>query len=160
MCKNKEQCFDVSGFLENKTEGDLVDILYEVQDRFGYVPREVIVQISKALGVPVSKLYGVVTFYSKLSLKPTGAYCVSVCLGTACYVNGAEDILDEMSKQMGIAVGDTTEDLFFSLEESKCVGACADAPVVMINDTVYRKAKKEDVGEMIANIKSTTVAEE
>ncbi len=154
MSDNKQSNFDVSDFLENKNESDLIEILHKVQERFGYIPKESIVQISETLDVSVSKIYGVITFYSRFSLKPKGEYCISVCLGTACYVKGAEDVLNAMSKKMGIPVGDTTDDLFFSLFESKCVGACSNAPVVTVNDKVYKQVTKADVANIIANVKS------
>ncbi len=157
MCKCKNKNLDVSDLLENKNADDLIEILHKVQDKFGYIPKEVIVQISKTIKVPVSNIYGVVTFYSRFSLKPKGEYSVSVCLGTACYVKGAEDILNEISKQLGISVGDTTDDLIFSLIETRCVGACADAPIVTVNDKVYKNVTVEDVPAILADVKSTEV---
>ncbi|MDU2132479.1 MAG: NAD(P)H-dependent oxidoreductase subunit E, partial [Finegoldia magna] len=104
--------------------------------------------------IPAS-IYGVITFYSRFTLKPKGKYAISVCMGTACYVKGAENLLDEFSKRLGIEVGDTTDDLIFSLVETRCVGDCASAPVVTVNDTVYKNVKLEDVAEILSNVKES-----
>lgn len=143
----------VEDFMRDKNENDLIEVLHFVQNKFGYIPRRVITSISKTLDIPVSKIYGVVTFYSRFSLVPKGKYTVSVCMGTACYVKNAEDILEEFSKQLGIGIGETTEDLIFSLIETRCVGDCAVAPVVTINDSIYEFVTVDDVRNILADIK-------
>lgn len=153
MC-NCQQCqFDISYLLEGKCANDLIEILHKVQDKYGYIPKDCLIQISKALGIEPSKIYGVITFYSRFSLKPKGKYIISVCMGTACYVKGAEALLDELSEMLNVKVGDTTDDLIFSLVETRCVGDCASAPIVTVNDKVYKKVTKNDLRDILSNIK-------
>ncbi|MFR2509399.1 NAD(P)H-dependent oxidoreductase subunit E, partial [Odoribacter laneus] len=110
--------------------GELINILHKAQDTFGYLPREVQEIIARQLGIPVSKVYGVVTFYSFFTMTPKGEHPISVCMGTACYVRGAEKVLDEFKRVLGINVGETTSDGKYSLSSLRCVGACGLAPVV------------------------------
>ncbi len=117
--------------------GELINVLHKCQGVFGYLPEEVQREIAEGLNIPVSKVYGVVTFYSFFTMQPKGKYSVSVCLGTACYVRGAEGILDELKKELGIEVGGVTDDGKFSLDCLRCVGACGLAPVMLIGDKVY-----------------------
>lgn len=117
--------------------GELINVLHKCQGVFGYLPEEVQREIAEGLNIPVSKVYGVVTFYSFFTMQPKGKYGVSVCLGTACYVRGAEGILDELKKELGIEVGGVTDDGKFSLDCLRCVGACGLAPVMLIGDKVY-----------------------
>ncbi|MGO4986991.1 NADH-quinone oxidoreductase subunit NuoE family protein [Gallicola sp. Sow4_E12] len=139
-------------FIKGKKEEDLIEILHFTQDIYNYIPREAAVQIAKELKIPLSKIYGVNTFYSRFNLYPKGKYCISVCMGTACYVKGAESILEKFSQMLGIKVGETTEDLLFSMEDTRCVGECADAPVVIVNNIVYRNVKVSDVPNILADI--------
>ena len=132
------------------TKGELIRVLHRAQGIFGYLPKEVQVHVAKRLDVPVSKVYGVVSFYSFFTMNPKGKYDVSVCLGTACYVRGADRILEAITKKIGIGVGETTEDAKFSLRTLRCVGACGLAPVVMINDKVYGRVTPEMVDSIIA----------
>lgn len=131
----------------------MIEVLHRTQDLYGYIPKEVISIVSAGLSIPVSAIYGVVTFYSRFSLVPKGKYAVSVCMGTACYVKGSQEVMNEFSSLLGIGIGETTEDLLFSLIETRCVGDCAHAPVVMINDTVYPNITKEKVEALIAEVK-------
>ncbi len=140
-------------FMEGKNENDLIEVLHLTQNTFGYIPRDIVTKISKTLDLPVSKIYGVITFYSRFSLVPKGKYSISVCMGTACYVKSAEAILKEFSKQLGIGIGETTEDLIFSLIETRCVGDCAAAPVVNVNELVYKEVKVDDVKSILSDIK-------
>ena len=135
------------------TKGELIRVLHRAQGIFGYLPREVQVHVAKRLDVPVSKVYGVVSFYSFFTMKPKGEYDVSVCLGTACYVRGADKILEEITKQLGIGVGETTEDGKFSLRTLRCVGACGLAPVVMIGERVYGRVTPDQVISILAEWK-------
>ena len=146
----------IRNFMVGKTENDLLEVLHVVQNTFGYIPRKIVTIISKTLDIPVSRIYGVITFYSRFSLIPKGKYAISVCMGTACYVKNAEKILEEFSKQLGIKIGETTDDLIFSLVETRCVGDCASAPVVTVNDTVYKHVKVEDVKKILANLKEVS----
>ena len=122
-----------------KTPGCLMHILQEAQAIYGYLPIEVQKIIAEGLGISLSEVYGVVTFYSQFSLTPKGKHRISVCLGTACYVKGSDKILEELEKQLGIKCGECTEDGLFSIDSCRCVGACGLAPVMMIGDEVYGK---------------------
>ena len=130
--------------------GELINILHKAQDTFGYLPREVQEIIARQLGIPVSKVYGVVTFYSFFTMTPKGKYPISVCLGTACYVRGAEKVLDEFQRQLEIKVGETTPDGLFSLDCLRCVGACGLAPVVTIAGKVYGRLTPEKVRDILS----------
>ncbi len=131
------------------TRGALIPVLHEAQELYGYLPLSVQKKISEGLNVPLSEIYGVVTFYTQFSLKPKGEYKVSVCLGTACYVKGSKQILEKLQEKLGINVGDCTEDGKFSLDACRCVGACGLAPVVMINDDVYGRLTPDDVEKVL-----------
>lgn len=130
--------------------GELINILHAAQGLFGYLPREVQELIASELHVPVSRVYGVVTFYSYFTMTPKGKYPISVCLGTACYVRGAEKIMDEFQRQLEIKVGETTPDGLFSLDCLRCVGACGLAPVVTIGHKVYGRMTPEKVRDILS----------
>lgn len=117
--------------------GSLINVLHKCQSEFGFLPEEVQCEIAKNLNIPVSKVYGVVTFYSFFTMTPKGKHSISVCLGTACYVRGSENILEEVKKELHLEVGGVTEDGLFSLDCLRCVGACGLAPVMLIDDKVY-----------------------
>ena len=149
---DREKYAELDQFIDSlpTTKGELIRVLHRAQGIFGYLPKEVQVHVAKRLDVPVSKVYGVVSFYSFFTMNPKGKYDVSVCLGTACYVRGADRILEAITKKIGIGVGETTEDAKFSLRTLRCVGACGLAPVVMINDKVYGRVTPEMVDSIIA----------
>lgn len=132
-----------------ETPGALIPVLHEAQDLYGYLPFEVQKIIADGLDIPVAKVYGVVTFYSQFSLTPKGKYRISVCLGTACYVKGAAEILDKLKERLSIDVGECTDDGLFSLDSCRCIGACSLAPVVTINEEVYGKLVPEDIDGII-----------
>ena len=132
--------------------GELINILHKAQDTFGYLPREVQEIIARQLGIPVSKVYGVVTFYSFFSMTPKGEHPISVCMGTACYVRGAEKVLDEFKRVLGINVGETTSDGKYSLSSLRCVGACGLAPVVLIGEKVYGRIVPGDVEKILKEL--------
>ena len=133
-----------------KQEKDnLIQILNEVQEYYGYVPEKAQVAISEYLSIPMAEIYGVITFYSRFTLKPKGKYHIAVCLGTACFVKGSEKILDRAKERLGIDVGETTKDGKFSLEATRCVGACGLAPVFTVNDEVYGKATVKTMDEIL-----------
>lgn len=128
---------------------NLIQILNEVQDYYGYVPEKAQVAISEYLDMPMAEIYGVVTFYSRFTLKPKGKYHIAVCLGTACFVKGSEKLLDTAKEALKIKEGETTEDGKFSLEATRCIGACGLAPVFTVNDEVYGKATPELMKKVI-----------
>jgi NADP-reducing hydrogenase subunit HndA len=131
------------------TKGALIPVLHEVQELYGYLPMEVQKAISEGLNIPLTEIYGVVTFYTQFSLKPKGKYKIQLCMGTACYVKGASHILDKLQEKLGIHVGDCTEDGLFSLEACRCIGACGLAPVMMINDDVYGRLEPDQIEQII-----------
>ncbi len=128
---------------------NLIQILNEVQDYYGYVPEKAQVAISEYLDMPMAEIYGVVTFYSRFTLKPKGKYNIAICLGTACFVKGSEKLLDTAKEALKIKEGETTEDGKFSLEATRCIGACGLAPVFTVNDEVYGKATPELMKKVI-----------
>ncbi len=137
-----------------KDKSNLIQILNEVQEKYGYIPKHAQLAISEYLGITMAEIYGVITFYSRFSLKPKGKYNVAVCLGTACYVKGSEKILDRLKEKLGIDVGETTPDGKFSIEETRCIGACGLAPVFTVNDEVYGRATPELLDKVIDEYKS------
>ena len=157
-CTNrvKDKCFqDLEDFimsLETK-KGELITVLHKAQDIFGYLPVEVQSFVSEKMDIPLSEVYGVITFYSFFTTTPKGEHPISVCLGTACYVNGAETILTELKRELGIAVGETTSDGKFSLDVLRCVGACGMAPVVTIGRKVYGRVKPDEVKNILKEYK-------
>ena len=135
-------------------ETPLMMILSDIQREYGYIPTEVQELVSMLTGIPVSEIYGVVTFYSFFSLTPKGKYVVGVCLGTACYVKGSQLVLDKFSELLKIKPGETTEDGLFTLDVLRCVGACAIAPAVSINGKVYPMVQVKQVEDIINEYKS------
>lgn len=134
-------------------KSNLIQILNGVQEHYGYIPKDTIIYISKKLNIPTSEIYGVVTFYSRFSLKPKGKYNICVCQGTACHVKGGEKILEKVKSELGIEVGETTLDGKFSLEPTRCLGACGLAPVFTINDKVYGNATVDLVEKVLKEYK-------
>ncbi|HOJ47497.1 MAG TPA: NADH-quinone oxidoreductase subunit NuoE [Bacillota bacterium] len=131
---------------ENKdTKGPLMPIMQKAQELFGYLSMETMTLIADSLEIPVSEVYGVATFYAQFSLYPKGDNVVSVCTGTACYVKGAQAILDEVAKQLGIEPGQTTPDGKFSIADTRCLGCCGLAPVLVVNGDVYGRLVPADV---------------
>ena len=143
----EEQAAKLNAVIEESksTPGCLMHILQEAQAIYGYLPLPVQKTIAEGLNISLSEVYGVATFYSQFSLKPKGKYKISVCLGTACYVKGSDKILQEVEKELGIKVGECTEDGLFSIDSCRCVGACGLAPVMMINEDVHGRLKPEMV---------------
>lgn len=130
--------------------GAVIPVLHEAQDIYGYLPIEVQKIISEGLDVPLAEIYGIVTFYTQFSLNPKGEYQIGVCLGTACYVKGSGDILEKIKAKLGIDVGECTPDGRFSLDATRCIGACGLAPVFTVNDEVYGRLTVDDVDGIIA----------
>lgn len=136
-----------------KNKSNLIQILNEVQEYYGYVPTKAQMAISEYLGIEMAEIYGVITFYSRFTLKPKGKYNIAVCLGTACFVKGSEKLLDTAKEALKIKEGETTEDGKFSLEATRCIGACGLAPVFTVNDEVYGKATPELMKKVIQEYK-------
>lgn len=149
--KNKEKIESFRMFVQERKEdkGVLMPVLQEAQVVFGYLPLEIMQMISRMLFIPMSEIYGVATFYSQFSFIPKGENIISICLGTACYVKGANAVLEEIEKQLGIKAGYTTPDLMFSINSTRCLGDCSLAPVIQVNEDTYGKVKKEDVKEIL-----------
>jgi len=133
----------------NNDPQELINVLHKCQEHFGYLPAEVQEVVSNELVVPVAKVYGVVTFYSFFTMTPKGKHPISICMGTACYVRGAEKVLDEFKKELGLQVGQTTADGKFSLSSLRCVGACGLAPVVMVGEKTYGRVAPDDVRNIL-----------
>ncbi len=131
----------------------LMMILSDIQKEYGYIPLEVQEIVSKNTGISVSEIYGVVTFYSFFSLKPKGKYVIGVCLGTACYVKGAQQVIDKFSEILGIGAGETTDDGMFTIDALRCIGACGIAPAVSINGKVYPKVEIKTIPGIIAELR-------
>ncbi|WMJ79431.1 NAD(P)H-dependent oxidoreductase subunit E [Clostridium sp. MB40-C1] len=142
MCTNKltsEKFQDLAKFIDDleDKQGALIEVLHKAQGLFGYLPEEVQIFVADKLNINVSKVCGVVSFYSYFNTKPRGKYVLSICMGTACFVKGAGDVLKEFEKQLNIKAGETTEDSKFTIDVLRCVGACGLAPVVTVNNKVY-----------------------
>ena len=133
--------------------GEVINVLHKVQGEYGYLPAEVQELVAKELGIPVSRVYGIVSFYSFFTMTPKGEHPISVCLGTACYVRGAEKVLDELKRQLGIGVGEVTPDGKFSLTCLRCVGACGLAPVIEVGEKVYGRMTPDRVKDVLAEYK-------
>ena len=134
-------------------EGALMPILHRAQEIYGYLPLDVQNYIAEELGIPLTDIYGVATFYSQFTLKPKGKYTIGICMGTACYVKGAQKVLDKLQEVLNIGVGDTTDDGKFTLDATRCLGACGLAPVMMINDQVYGRLSPDDIEGIISKYK-------
>lgn len=129
----------------------LMMILSDIQNEYGYIPLEVQEVVSEKTGISVAEIYGVVTFYSFFSLKPKGKYVIGCCLGTACYVKGAQQVIDKFSELLGVGPGQTTEDGLFTIDALRCIGACGIAPAVSINGKVYPKVSVNQVHDIVAS---------
>lgn len=132
-------------------EGNLIMVLHEIQNRYGYVPREVSLVLSEILDVPLARIYEVITFYHFFRLTPPGKHTISVCMGTACYLKGGAEILAELEHLLCVKPGETTKDGQFHLEMVRCLGCCGLAPVLKIGEKVYGGVKKKDIGDIIAH---------
>ncbi|GIW49371.1 MAG: NADH dehydrogenase [Caloramator sp.] len=135
---------------EHKTvKGGLIPVLHEIQDTYGYLPEDILKIVSKELDIPMAEIFGVASFYSYFSLEPKGEHIIRVCLGTACYVKGAQGLIDRLSKELNVEVGKTTEDGKFTLEATRCLGACGLAPVMVIGEKVYGRITPEDIPNIL-----------
>lgn len=150
--KIKEEMQEIMGKYKQEKD-NLISILNEVQEKYGYIPQIAQSEISNYLDIPMAEIYGVVTFYSRFTLEPKGKYNISVCLGTACFVKGSQKILDRLKDRLGIEEGKTTSDGKFSIDTTRCVGACGIAPVFTVNDEVYGKATVKKLDEVLYELK-------
>ncbi len=147
----KEQEQQLMAVIENHKgqDGAVIPVLHKAQDIYGYLPIEVQEMISEGLDVPLAEIYGIVTFYTQFSLNPKGRYQIGICLGTACYVKGSGDILEKVKEILGIDVGECTPDGMFSIDATRCIGACGLAPVMTVNDDVYGRLVVDDVADIL-----------
>ena len=149
-CQGKKDLFLEKLFKEYlPVKDNLIQMLNEVQEHYGYVPMHVQKELSEFLNVPMAEIYGVVTFYSRFSLEPQGKYKISVCLGTACFVKGSQKIMDRLTDRLKIKEGETTKDGLFTIEQTRCVGACGLAPVFTVNGEVYGKASVQKLDQVL-----------
>lgn len=133
---------ELRGFIDEVNQKEyaesyLIAVLHKVQSMFGYLPQDVMDEVAEKMQIPTAHIWGVATFYHYFNLKPIGKHVVSVCMGTACYVKGADKIVQAIKKHLGVEVGETTADRLFTLQEARCLGACGIAPVIMIDDKIY-----------------------
>lgn len=141
--------------IEKGEKGINIKILQKIQGTFGYIPEEILYETAKRTGVPASTLYGAATFYHQFSFQPKGKHEIQLCLGTACYVKGAGSVLAELEKVLGIEAGEITKDGNFSIDTTRCVGACGLAPVMSINGKIYGKMTPDKLHEVINSIKES-----
>jgi NADH-quinone oxidoreductase, E subunit len=150
-CMEEKLSEEMKELLKNYSQekSNLIQILNEVQEKYGYIPKQSQIEISNYLNIPMAEIYGVITFYSRFTLKPKGKYNISVCLGTACFVKGSQALLDRLKERLQIQEGETTPDGKFSIDATRCVGACGLAPVFTVNNEVYGKATVKKLDEVL-----------
>lgn len=153
--ENKEKIAEFDKFIyQNKDrKGPLMPVLQKAQDIFGYLPEEIMEMISDKLNIPLAEIYGVATFYSQFTFIPKGKCDIHICLGTACYVKGAKDLMDTLEEKLNIKPGETTEDGKFSLSETRCLGNCGEAQVVEINGDQHIRFTKDDINRILEQYK-------
>lgn len=154
--ENKEKYEALQNLIDELKDepGALMPIMQRAQDIFGYLPEDVQNIIAKGLDIPVSDVYGVATFYAQFNLEPKGKYIISVCMGTACYVKGSQKVLDKLEEVLEVPAGSTTKDGLFTLNATRCLGACGLAPVIMVNDDVFGKVTPDEVPAIIAKYRN------
>lgn len=150
-CMDEKLANEMKELLKNYSQdkSNLIQILNEVQEKYGYIPKQSQIEISNYLSIPMAEIYGVITFYSRFTLEQKGKYNISVCLGTACFVKGSQALLDRLKERLKIDEGQTTPDGKFSIDATRCVGACGLAPVFTINNEVYGKATVRKLDEVL-----------
>lgn len=161
MCNSCNNAFANEKFQEldafivslGDTQGSLISVLHKAQSIFGYLPAEIQSYVAKKLNIPAAKVNGVVTFYSYFTETPKGEHIVQICLGTACFVRGAEGLLRTLEEKLGIKAGQTTADGKFSIDGLRCVGACGLAPVIIVDGKVYGRVTSAQIGDILANYK-------
>lgn len=152
-CSSSNALFEeLDAFIAARTSGrdSLIPVLHKAQDLFGFLPVDVQEHVARALSLPVSEVYGVVTFYHYFTTQPRGRHSVNVCMGTACYVRGAKKVVEALEDELGIHMGETTEDRRFSLTSQRCFGACGLAPVIMIGDDVHGRVTPKKIAAILA----------
>jgi NADH:ubiquinone oxidoreductase subunit E len=159
LIKEDEAIAELKNYIESKKGKDheeayLIDILHKAQGLYGYLKRDVMDFIADEMNIPTAHIWGVATFYHYFNLKPIGKYVISVCMGTACYVKGAGDVLDAIKKELNLKVGDTTEDGLFTLQEARCLGACGLAPVIMVNNKIHGGLTAKSVVDVISDYRN------
>ncbi len=150
----QQQIDELKAFIATCSQKDypdsyLIAVLHKVQGMYGYLPREMMDLVAELMQIPTAHIWGVATFYHYFNLKPIGKHVISICMGTACYVKGASEILDTLNRELKIEVGQTTEDRIFTLQEARCLGACGIAPVVMIDDKIYGELDSKKVAALL-----------
>lgn len=147
-----EKCKELDAFIDglDTTEGALIEILHKAQAIFGYLPPQLQLHIARKLGLPGSEVFGVVSFYSFFTMKPSGKHVISVCMGTACFVRGADKVLQKLKDELAIDANETTEDGLFTLKDVRCIGACGLAPVVTVGDKVFGRVTADDVDNILS----------
>lgn len=148
-CNKKDEFLEELFQVYLPEKDNLIQMLNEIQEHYGYVPMNAQKELSEFLSLPMAEIYGVVTFYSRFSLEPQGKYKISVCLGTACFVKGSQKIMDRLIERLKIEPGQTTEDGLFTIDQTRCVGACGLAPVFTVNGEVYGKATVQKLDEVL-----------
>lgn len=156
VAEKKKEILNFKIDLINKRHqhGSLIPLLQSAQDSYGYIPEKVIHYISELVKIPATEIYGVITFYAQFRLKPLGKNLIRICEGTACHVNGAKTVLSVLNDELGITVGETTEDGMFTLLSVACLGCCSLAPVMMINDETHGNLTSEKIKKTLKKIKS------
>ncbi|MEB2308754.1 NADP-reducing hydrogenase subunit HndA [Candidatus Brocadiaceae bacterium B188] len=143
------KCRDILAKCTSATSADLIPILQQIQDAYGYLPQNVLEEITARVRIPLSKIYGVITFYSQFSLEPRGKHTIKVCVGTACHIKGAPDIKKKITEVLHIQEGETTKDYKFTYEPVACLGTCFLAPVMMVNERYYGKLTTEKTEQIL-----------
>ena len=158
--KKKTEIKDFKFDLINKRKqhGALIPLLQSAQDSYGYIPGKAILYISELVNIPAADIYGVITFYSQFRLKPLGKYLVRICEGTACHVNGAKNVLKVLQNELGIGLGETTDDGLFSFQSVACLGCCSLAPVMMIDDETHGNLDAEKIKKVIKQYRNKCVS--
>lgn len=153
-CMEQKLKQEIKEIIEQYTisKDNLIPILNDVQVKYGYIPTIAQKEISEYLKIPMAEIYGVITFYSRFTLKPKGKYAISVCLGTACFVKGSEKIMERLKQRLKINEGETTSDGMFSIDSTRCVGACGIAPVFTVNGEVYGRATVKKLDEVLDSL--------
>jgi len=139
----------------SKKRENVIPLLQDVQEKYGYLSRESLINIAEYLNVPTSNVYGVATFYNQFRLMPLGKHIIRVCRGTACHVKGSDKILEKLESELKIKAGETTPDKLFSLETVACVGACSIAPVITIDDEFYGRLQQKDITSLVAKYRDS-----
>jgi NADH-quinone oxidoreductase subunit E len=146
--------FKIDLINKRNQEGALIPLLQSAQDSYGYIPEKAIHYISEVVGIPSAEIYGVITFYAQFRLKPLGKHVIRICEGTACHVNGAKNILKVLQNELGVGVGETTEDGLFTLQSVACLGCCSLAPVIMVDDETYGSLTPDKTKKILKRYKT------